>query len=167
MRVPKSSTRLWRELKKQRDEIDRRKAELEQQKQDQRRMESRLSFFGVELTDRAVLVQAILGILQNNINEQIIVHRIDEMGRRVGVQPPVAPLNMPGVIEADNFNIDAWALSEAAAQEFVQNMKLAVAPWSMEVRDIQVMEMPGPMNLDGYSVSLSLVRVMPEQGIES
>jgi hypothetical protein len=154
-------------IKKQRDEIDRRKAELEQQKQDQRRMESRLSFFGVELTDRAVLVQAILGILQNNINEQIIVHRIDEMGRRVGVQPPVAPLNMPGVIEADNFNIDAWALSEAAAQEFVQNMKLAVAPWSMEVRDIQVMEMPGPMNLDGYSVSLSLVRVMPEQGIES
>jgi hypothetical protein len=74
---------------------------------------------------------------------------------------------MPGVIEADNFNIDAWALSEAAAQEFVQNMKLAVAPWSMEVRDIQVMEKPGPMNLDGYSVSLSLVRVIPEQVVES
>lgn len=154
-------------IKKQRDEIDRRKAELEQQKHDQRRMESRLSFFGVELVDRAVLVQAILGILQNNINEQIIVQRIDEMGRRVGVQPPVAPFNMPGVIEADNFNIDAWALSEAAAQEFVQNMKLAVAPWSMEVRDIQVMEKPGPMNLDGYSVSLSLVRVIPEQAVES
>lgn len=154
-------------IKKQRDEIDKRKAELEQQKEDQRRMESRLSFFGVELTDRAVLVQAILGILQNNINDQIVVHRIDEMGRRVGIQPPAVPLNMPGVIEADNFNIDAWALTEAAAQEFVQNMKLAVAPWSMEVRDIQVMEKPGPMNLDGYAVSLSLVRVIPELGMES
>jgi len=149
-------------IKRQRDEIDKRKAELVRQKEDQRRMESRLSFFGVELTDRAVLVQAILGILQNNINEQIIVHRIDELGRRVGIQPPVAPLNMPGVIETDNFNIDAWALTEAAAQEFVQNMKLAVSAWSMEVRDIQVMEKPGPMNLDGYAVSMSLIRVIPE-----
>lgn len=146
-------------IDKQQAEIDKRKAELEQQKENQRRMQARLEFFGNELPDRAILVQAILGILQNNTNEQIIVNRIDEMGRRVGIQPPTTPLNKPGVIETDNFNIDAWALTESAAQEFVQNMKLAVTAWDMEVRDIQVVEKTGPMNLAGYSVSLSLVRV--------
>jgi hypothetical protein len=147
-------------IDKQRNEIEKRKAELEQQKESQRRMQARLEFFGNELPDRALLVQAILGILQNNTTEQIIVNRIDEMGRRVGIQPPTNPLNKPGVIETDNFNIDAWALTESAAQEFVQNMKLAVTAWDMEVRDIQVVEKTGPMNLTGYSVSLSLVRVV-------
>jgi hypothetical protein len=153
-------------IEKQRSEIEQRKAELEQQKESQRRMQARLEFFGNELPDRAVLVQAILGILQNNVNEQIVVNRIDEMGRRVSVQPPTAPLNKPGVIETDNFNIDAWALTESAAQEFVQNMKLAVAAWGMEVRDIQVIEKNGPMNLAGYSVSLSLVRVISKSELE-
>lgn len=153
-------------IDKQRSEIEKRKAELEQQKENQRRMLARLEFFGNELPDRAILVQAILGILQNNVNEQIVVNRIDEMGRRVGVQPPITPLNKPGVIETDNFNIDAWALTESAAQEFVQNMKLAVAAWSMEVRDIQVIEKNGPMNLAGYSVSLSLVRVISQSELE-
>ncbi|MBD3635361.1 MAG: hypothetical protein HUJ23_10710, partial [Methylophaga sp.] len=153
-------------INKQREEIEKRKNLLEEQKESQRRMEARLAFFGTALPDRAILVQAILGILQNNINEQILVNRIDEMGRRVGIQPPTAPLNMPNVIETDNFNIDAWALTESAAQEFVQNMKLAVAAWSMEVRDIQVIEKTGPLNLAGYSVSMSLVRVIPKQELE-
>ncbi|WP_439136118.1 hypothetical protein [Pseudomaricurvus sp.] len=154
-------------INKQRDEIEQRKAELEQQKDNQRRMEARLKFFGTELPDRAILVQAILGILQNNINDQIVVNRIDEMGRRVGIQPPTTPLNLPNVIETDNFNIDAWALTESAAQEFVQNIKLAVTAWSMEVRDIQVIEKTGPFNLAGYSVSLSLIRVIPKTEIEA
>lgn len=153
-------------IDKQRSEVDKRKAELELQKESQRRMQARLDFFGRELADRAVLVQAILGILQNNVNEQIIVNRVDEMGRRVGFQPPTMPLSKPGVIETDNFNIDAWALTESAAQEFVQNMKLAVAAWDMEVRDIQVIEKTGPMNLAGYSVSLSLIRVISKSELE-
>jgi hypothetical protein len=70
------------------------------------------------------------------------------------------------LIETDNFNIDAWALTESAAQEFVQNMKLAVATWDLEVRDIQVIEKTGPMNLAGYSVSFSLVRVMSKSELE-
>jgi hypothetical protein len=153
-------------IDKQRAEIEKRKAELAQQKENQRRMEARLKFFGNELPDRALLVQAILGILQNNTTEQIVVNRIDEMGRRVGIEPPRTPLNKPGVIETDNFNIDAWALTESAAQEFVQNMKLAVTAWDMEVRDIQVVEKTGPMNLAGYSVSMSLVRVTKVSQVE-
>ncbi|MCX4190959.1 hypothetical protein [Methylophaga sp. OBS1] len=152
-------------IKKQREAIEKQKAELEEQKENQRRMEARLEFFGQELPERALLVQAILGVLQNNINEQIIVSRVDEMGRRASVQPSASPPSKPGGIETDNFNIDAWALTESAAQEFVQNMKLSVAAWDMEVRDIQVIEKPGPMNLSGYSVSMSLVRVVSETEI--
>ncbi|HET8807951.1 MAG TPA: hypothetical protein VFM76_06205, partial [Methylophaga sp.] len=146
----------------QRAEIDKRKAELETQQQNQRRMESRLAFFGEEMPERAMLVQAILGIVQNTVNEQIIINRIDEMGRRVGIQPDSAPVTRPGYIVKDNFNIDAWALTESAGQEFVQNMKLAVAAWDMEVRDIQVMEKIGPMNMPGYSVSMSLLHLIPQ-----
>jgi|GEM_PF-2270630 len=153
-------------IKKQREAIEKQKAELREQKESQRRMEARLEFFGQELPERALLVQAILGVMQNNINEQIIVNRVDEMGRRATVQPAVNPLNKPGVVETDNFNIDAWALTESAAQEFVQNMKLSVAAWDMEVRDIQVIEKAGPMNLAGYSVSMSLVRVIPQSELE-
>lgn len=153
-------------IKKQREAIDKQKAELAEQKENQRRMQARLEFFGQELPERALLVQAILGVLQNNINEQIIVTRVDEMGRRATVQPSATPLNKPGVIETDNFNVDAWAMTESAAQEFVQNMKLSVAAWDMEVRDIQVVEKTGPMNLAGYSVSMSLVRVVPEAELE-
>lgn len=153
-------------IKKQRGAIDKQKAELEEQKESQRRMEARLEFFGQSLPERALLVQAILGVLQNNINKQIIVSRVDEMGRRATVQPTATPLNKPGIVETDNFNIDAWALTESAAQEFVQNMKLSIAAWDMEVRDIQVIEKAGPMNLAGYSVSLSLVRVIPQSDIE-
>jgi hypothetical protein len=153
-------------IKKQREAIEKQKAELREQKESQRRMEARLEFFGQELPERALLVQAILGVMQNNINEQIIVNRVDEMGRRATVQPAVNSLNKPGVVETDNFNIDAWALTESAAQEFVQNMKLSVAAWDMEVRDIQVIEKAGPMNLAGYSVSMSLVRVIPQSELE-
>jgi hypothetical protein len=70
------------------------------------------------------------------------------------------------MVETDNFNIDAWALTESAAQEFVQNMKLSVTAWDMEVRDIQVIEKAGPMNLAGYSVSMSLVRVISQSELE-
>ena len=153
-------------IKKQRGAIEKQKAELEEQKESQRRMEARLEFFGQSLPERALLVQAILGVLQNNINKQIIVSRVDEMGRRATVQPAATPLNKPGIVETDNFNIDAWALTESAAQEFVQNMKLSIAAWDMEVRDIQVIEKAGPMNLAGYSVSLSLVRVIPQSEVE-
>jgi hypothetical protein len=153
-------------IKKQREAIEKQKAELIEQKESQRRMEARLEFFGQELPERALLVQAILGVLQNNINEQIVVSRVDEMGRRATVQPAVTPLNKPGMVETDNFNIDAWALTESAAQEFVQNMKLSVTAWDMEVRDIQVIEKAGPMNLAGYSVSMSLVRVISQSELE-
>lgn len=147
----------------QREEIDKRKAELETQQRNQRRMESRLAFFGEEMPERALVVQAILGIIQNTVNEQIIINRVDEMGRRVGIQPDSAPASRPGFVVKDNFNIDAWALTESAGQEFVQNMKLAVAAWDMEIRDIQVMEKIGPMNTPGYSVSMSLLHLIPER----
>ncbi|AFJ01443.1 hypothetical protein Q7C_264 [Methylophaga frappieri] len=146
----------------QREEIDKRQAELEAQQESQRRMESRLDFFGQEMPERSLMVQAVLGIIQNTVNEQIIINRIDEMGRRVGVQADTAPTAVrPGHIVKDNFNIDAWALTESAGQEFVQNMKLAVAAWDMEVRDIQVFEKIGPMNMSGYSVSMSILHVVP------
>lgn len=148
-------------IEAQQQAIEAKKAELRAQKESQRRMEARLRFFGQELPERALLVQAVLGILQNNVDDQIIVYRFDEMGRRVGLLPSVLPINQPDVVETDNFNIDAWALTESAAQSFVQNMKQSVAAWDMEVRDIQVIEKAGPLNLNGYAVSMSLVRVVP------
>lgn len=146
-------------IEKQKEAINAKKAELEKQRADQERMQARLDFFGQKLPERALLVQAVLGLLQSTVSEQIVLNRIDEMGRRVGLREDQAPTIRPGMVELDNFNVDAWAMTESAAQEFVQNMKVASAPWDMEVRDIQVFEKIGPMKMEGFAVSMSLLRV--------
>lgn len=142
------------------DQIEARKNLLKEQQTSQQRMEARMTFFGEELPERNMLLQAVLGTLQNALNDHIVINSIDEMGKRL----PMVGANQPvqsDVIELDNFNIDAWSLSESAAQEFIQALKDAAATWNLIVRDVQILERSGPLSLDGYAVALSLVKVKP------
>ena len=105
-----------------------------------------------------MLLQAVLGTLQNALNDHIVINSIDEMGKRL----PMMAANQPvqsDFIELDNFNIDAWSLSESAAQEFIQALKDSATTWNLIVKDVQILERSGPLGLDGYAVGLSLVKV--------
>jgi len=140
------------------DQIDARKNLLKEQQASQQRMEARMTFFGEELPERNMLLQAVLGTLQNSLNDHLVLNSIDEMGKRL----PMMATNQPvqsDFIELDNFNIDAWSLSESAAQEFIQALKDSAATWNLIVKDVQILERSGPMSLDGYAVALSLVKV--------
>ncbi|AFI84372.1 hypothetical protein Q7A_1546 [Methylophaga nitratireducenticrescens] len=142
------------------DQIEARKNLLKEQQTSQQRMEARMTFFGEELPERNMLLQVVLGTLQNALNDHIVINSIDEMGKRLPMMAANQPVQSE-VIELDNFNIDAWSLSESAAQEFIQALKDAAATWNFVVRDVQILERSGPLSLDGYAVALSLVRVKP------
>lgn len=142
------------------EQIEARKNLLKEQQANQQRMESRMAFFGEELPERNLLLQAILGMLQNALNDHIVINSIDEMGKRLPMMGSNEPVQND-VIELDHFNIDAWSLTEGAAQEFIQSLKDAATTWNLIVRDVQILERPGPLSLDGYTVVLSLVKIAP------
>ncbi|MCX4187782.1 hypothetical protein [Methylophaga sp. OBS4] len=141
------------------EQIEKRETQLKQQKADQARLEARLNFFGNEIPERAALIQTVLGVLQSTVSGEIIVNRIDELGKRVPIMPAAPNKQSDTRVEVENFNLEAWALSETAAQAFIQQMKEALVPWNMEVRDSQVMSRPGPLNLDGFAVAMRLVKL--------
>lgn len=142
------------------EQIEARKNLLKEQQASQQRMEARMAFFGQELPERNMLLQAVLGSLPNALNDHIVINSIDEMGKRLPMMAANQPLHSD-FIELDNFNIDAWSLSESAAQEFIQALKDSAATWNLIVKDVQILERPGPLSLDGYAVALSLVKVNP------
>ena len=45
-------------------------------------------------------------------------------------------------------------------------MKDAIAPWGMEVQDSLVLSRPGPMSLDGFTITMRLVSLMSADAIK-
>lgn len=150
-------------IKAQTEQIEQRKKALAQQKADQARLEAMLDFYSHAIPARVELVQGVLSVLQETVTDEVIIVGIDETAKNAKTMPP-APA-MPTVekdkrVEVESFNIEAWAISEAAAQAFIQKMKEKVAPWHLEVRDAQVASRQGPLNLDGFAVLMRLVRLV-------
>lgn len=159
----KSIDEATRRIKAQTEQIEQRKKALAQQRADQARLEAMLNFYSHAVPERVALVQGVLGVLQDTVTDEVIIVSIDETAKSAKAMP-VAPA-MPTVakdkrVEVENFNIEAWAVSEAAAQAFIQKMKEKVAPWHLEVRDAQVSSRTGPLNLDGFAVLMRLVRLV-------
>lgn len=147
-------------------QVEQRKKLIQENEVDHRRTEARLSFFGDLIPERVALVQAILGVLQSAVGDNVMVNSIDEYGKRVGLLPPLPNTKKDNREEVENFNLEAWALTETAAQTFIQQMKDAIDPWNMEVRDSHVVSRSGPMNLDGFTVSMRLVKLMSPEAIK-
>ena len=147
-------------------QVEQRKALLKEQEIDQLRTEARLTFFGEKIPSRVALIQAVLGILQSAIGENVIITNIDEFGRRATVMPTLPSAIKDSRIEVENFNLAAWALSETAAQSFIQKMKEAVDPWGLEIRDSKVFSRLGPMDLEGFAVSMRLVKLVSAESIK-
>jgi hypothetical protein len=140
-------------------EVEQRKKELKDRKSDQQREQLRFTFFGEELPERASLVQTILGILQESISENIIVNSIDETKRRAAFRTLIQNINKNKRVEVENFNLKAWALTETAAQQFIQTLKKLASPWGLEILDSNVVGQLGPMNLQGFMVTLRIVKL--------
>jgi hypothetical protein len=98
----------------------------------------RFDFFSSELVIRTVFVQRLLDGLSNSVTEEVVINAINE---------------------TPNFGIrvSAWALTEKAAQQFIQSYKNATAPLGMELQDPIVRSQTGRLGLFGYDIQFRLV----------
>ncbi len=142
------------------DQIDARKKLLQQQQDNQLKTQALLDFYSRDIPDRVALVQSILGILQNIVSDEVIINSLDELGKRATLTP-VSP-QLPSAdkrIEVESFNLKAWAISESAAQSFIQQLKHGLKPWNLEIRNPQVEARVGPLNLSGFTVVLRIIKL--------
>ncbi len=142
--------------------IDARKNLIKVQHEDQLKTQSLVDFYSRDIPNRVALVQTVLGVLQNTVSDAVIINSLDEFGKRATFKPvaPVLP-NTDLRVEIENFNLKAWAISESAAQSFIQELKHGLAPWNLEIRDPQVVARLGPLNLSGFAVVLRVVKLEP------
>jgi hypothetical protein len=150
-------------IKAQIEQIEQRKQALAQQKADQQRLEAMLDFYNHAVPDRVERVQGLLSLLQSTVNDEVVLVGIEETDKSAKKVMPAlaAPTPVKDTrVEVESFDIEAWAISEAAAQSFIQKMKEAAAPWHLEVRDAQVAGRKGPLGLEGFAVALRLVRLI-------
>jgi hypothetical protein len=136
------------------NKIEAQKAALEEQRQAEQHADAMLRFYTEELPKRNAIVRGLLGTLQQTTPDDVIIVSIDELGKRATFFPdPKAKLALqPKTVEVENFNITAWALTEASAQSFIQDMKHAVKQLGLTVLDPVVKEGAGPIGLDGYTL---------------
>lgn len=143
-------------------QIEKNKKELVEQEKAQHRISSLVDFYTSDLPERRALIKGMLGILQSSTPDDVVIISLDEFGKRVPVQnAPIVPDSKKDKrLEVENFNIQAWALSEAGAQSYIQQIKDALQPWGMEVRDTVVQVGIGPLNMDGFTVAFRMVKLV-------
>jgi hypothetical protein len=125
-------------VKKVQDEIKTKQDELT-------KLQARLDFFTGELPYRSVLIQTILEELTSKTGEDVLIQAVEET---------------PSL----GFRVSGWALSENAAQQFIQAFKAAMEPWGADVSDPIVRSQAGPLGLLGYAIHFRLVQAVDETG---
>ncbi|PHR83480.1 MAG: hypothetical protein COA59_11700 [Colwellia sp.] len=148
-------------------QVKQRKKELKDRKSDKQREQQRFTFFGEELPERSALVQVILGILQGAVSEHIIINSIDEYDKRANFMLRSLRRKKDNRIEIESFNLQAWALSETAGQQFIQTLKKAAEPWGLEILDSNVAGRTGPLNLEGFTVTLRIVKLVSAESLSN
>lgn len=118
-------------VKKARDEIKLKETELA-------KVMSRFDFFAVELPGRTAYVRNLLEELARSVNDDVVINVLEETPN-MGIR------------------IEGWALSEAAAQRFIQAFKDAMRPWGADVADPIVRAQAGRLGLLGYAMTFRLV----------
>ncbi|MDF1587654.1 MAG: hypothetical protein P1P93_00615 [Gammaproteobacteria bacterium] len=150
-------------------EIDKLKKEVAEREVAQVRMKALVAFYNQAIPERKSLIKGILGIIQSATPDDVIINSIDELGKRVPVRTaPVTPNSQQDKrVEVENFNVEAWALSEISAQRFLQIMEEALEPWGMEVRDSVVQAGVGPLNLNGFTLGFRMVKLLEPESLTS
>jgi len=151
----------------QASEIEQRKEEINNQEKEQKRMQALIDFYGHDIPERVSLIQSLLGILQSTVTDEIVINSIDELGKRASFKQVIqTSISQDKRIEVENFNVDAWALSETAAQSFLQNLTQAIDPWGLEIRDPKVVSRQGPLNLPGFGLGFRIVKLALPENID-
>lgn len=118
-------------LIQQKESIKARRAEAEA-------MATRAIFYTDELPHRAALLRNLLNEMENAVSDSLVLDRVVEEPRK-------------GIV------IDAWALRDAAAQQFALALKRNLDSLGLTVVDVRVSEKNGRLSLPGYGLTMRIV----------
>lgn len=130
------------------DEIEKLQAEIKYKDEELAKLIERFDFFAIELPARNDFVKALLSELVNNVTDDVVINAVEET---------------PNL----GFRIAGWALSETAAQQFIQSFKNAMVPLGMDIADPLVRSQAGRLGLLGYDIHFRLVSTRVTETINS
>ena len=93
------------------------------------------------LVDRQQLIPGLLNSLQKSITDEVVIDQVSQKPQ-----------------QENHFYISGWALSDTAAQLFVNNLGRDMKPWKIRVQDSRVQSKQVRMGLRGYKVEAWLQR---------
>jgi DNA-binding XRE family transcriptional regulator len=118
------------------DEVNKTKDAIKALQEDKKEAELAVSLLSVDLPKRNQTVVSVLSELAKSVSDDVVIDRIAE--------DPIY-----------GFSINAWALNEKSAQEFIKIFQVAVHPLGYKLKDITVATQTGRLGLLGYSVIFS------------
>lgn len=126
------------------DAVNKLKAEIAEKQTELNDKTARFDFFAIELPERSKLVQTLLADLSSTVTEDVVIDVLEET---------------PNL----GYRVAGWALSETAAQQFIQTFQSTVAALELDVADPLVRAQTGRLGLPGYGFYFRLVSTRPEE----
>jgi hypothetical protein len=118
------------------DNIDRVKAlqsQLKTLEDEKKSLKNIQQLFGEKLPQRNDTLQAFLKAFETTVDDDVVIDKLIEDGIR-------------------GFSVSAWALNEAAAQNFIKRFQLAVHPLGYRLKEITVSQQTGRLGMIGNSI---------------
>lgn len=129
------------------DNINRVKAldvQIKTLEEESKSLKSVQQLFGEKLPQRNDTLQAFLKAFETAIDDDVVIDRLAEDGLR-------------------GFSITAWALNDAAAQNFIKRFQITVHPLGYRLKDITVSQQTGRLGMVGNSVVFSATQLDDEK----
>lgn len=151
-------------------EISQIKDKIKSARTEQSRLENLARFYEEDIPERMDLVKGVLGMLQAVVDDEVVIERLDETDKptlKAATPPPNTPSSNPADakrIEAEHWVLEAWAVSDSAAQTFIKRVGDAAARWDLQLRDPKVTFGKGPLQSNGFTISLRLVKLAEPDG---
>ena len=124
------------------DEVKKLKDQIKALKESKKEVQATVDLLNVDLPKRSQLVITLLVELANATSDDVVVNKLSE--------DPVK-----------GFKVEAWAINEKSAQEFIKAYQTAVQRLGYRLKDITVAQSTGRLGLMGYSIDFSAT-VLPE-----
>ncbi len=118
------------------DEVKKLKEKISNLQNEKKGAESALTLLSVDLPKRNQTIISFLSELDRSINDEVVIDRIAE--------DPIY-----------GFSINAWALNEKSAQEFIKTFQVALQPLGYKLKDVTVGSQTGRLGLLGSSISFT------------
>ena len=124
------------------DEVKKLKDQIKALRENKKEVLATLDLLNVDLPKRSKLVITLLDELANATSDDVVVNKLSEDSVK-------------------GFKVEAWAINEKSAQEFIKAYQTAVHRLGYRLKDVTVAQSTGRLGLSGYSIDFSAT-TLPE-----